>query len=100
MSDCEMVMGYGGISLKKLELFYRMCREMDIAGNPGYYRNHMLLDGLTVGQVLAIFNGNINLRDGIVYYSRGHGWRLRKVPHWHDVFVERFPCVDISEAQS
>lgn len=29
-------------------------------------------------------------RDGILYYSRGHGWRVRKNPHWRDVFNKRF----------
>lgn len=29
-------------------------------------------------------------RDGILYYSRGHGWRVRKHPHWREVWQERF----------
>lgn len=29
-------------------------------------------------------------RDGILYYSRGHGWRVRKKPHWKAVFNLRF----------
>ena len=30
-------------------------------------------------------------RDGILYYSRGHGWRVRKNPHWREVFAQRYP---------
>lgn len=30
-------------------------------------------------------------RTGIIYYSRGWGWRVRKEPHWKYVFYERFP---------
>lgn len=29
-------------------------------------------------------------RDGIVYYSAGHGWRVRKKPHWRKVYDKRF----------
>jgi hypothetical protein len=29
-------------------------------------------------------------RDGILYYSNGHGWRVRKNPYWKEVYVARF----------
>lgn len=32
-------------------------------------------------------------RDGILFYSRGHGWRVRKSPHWLSIFAARFPEV-------
>ena len=32
-----------------------------------------------------------NERKGILFYSRGWGWRLRKSPDWRKVLQERFP---------
>jgi hypothetical protein len=29
-------------------------------------------------------------RRGILFYSTGHGWRVRKKPYWKTVFRERF----------
>lgn len=28
-------------------------------------------------------------RDGILFYSRGHGWRVRRQPAWKDVLAEK-----------
>jgi len=37
------------------------------------------------------------LRDGIIFYSTGWGWRLRKKPAWHVVFAERFGANVLSD---
>lgn len=30
-------------------------------------------------------------RDGILFYSSGHGWRVRRAPAWQEVYNLRFP---------
>lgn len=30
-------------------------------------------------------------RDPLVFYSTGHGWRLRKNPHWSKTFSDLYP---------
>lgn len=42
-------------------------------------------------------------REGILFYSRGHGWRVRRQPKdWRQVFKERFPAIyaELTEGES
>lgn len=86
------------------EKLFELCWQMEQAGNTGWYDGDMLIGaaylirasdesfyshrelyGLQVKTIPAA------LRKGMLYYSSGWGWRVRKNPHWFAVFCERFP---------
>lgn len=79
-----------GLTRTKIEMFYEMCKWMSDS-NGGCHRQLVWhKDGYTtVGVVIDRIPQE--LRKGIVFYSGGHGWRVRKDPHWQVVFRERFP---------
>lgn len=65
---------------------WNMAEWLESGGNIGVYRATLIrLFGVTPSHIPK------RARDGIIFYSRGHGWRVRKDPHWKDVFRERFP---------
>lgn len=81
-----------GLSFGKIDLFYQLCSDLEKQGNRGFYplyRNNP--DTPQVGKYFILNKKYKSLRDGIIYYSRGHGWRVRKEPHWETVMLARFP---------
>lgn len=79
------------------EYLFELAWQMEQAGNSGWYDGDGLIELYQrhhyIGNVYRINVVAIPkpLRDGILYYSTGHGWRVRKNPHWFTVFCERFP---------
>lgn len=75
------------------EKLFELCWHIQMSGNRGVYT------GGTVSGDYGKSNHVRNtvdefpkpMRDGMLYYSAGHGWRVRKNPHWVTVFQERFP---------
>lgn len=75
-----------GLSEQQLRDFYAYCLYCEADGNRGGYDRRSRVRGAW------ILEGKYkHFRDGILFYSRGWGWRLRKKPHWKTVFAERFP---------
>lgn len=75
-----------GLSFNQIDKFYKLCQAIDTAGNGGWYRISVL------SHCSFILDNKMKpVRDGIIYYSRGHGWRVRKEPHWEAVMLARFP---------
>lgn len=65
--------------------FYRICARIDAAGNSGEYLAR------SRDKTGPFTRATKPLRAGIIYFSKGHGWRVRKKPkHWREVFKERF----------
>ena len=54
-------------------------------GNQGCYRSSIPSE-----HGWALHPKYIEFRRGILFYSTGHGWRVRKKPYWKQVFRERF----------
>jgi hypothetical protein len=86
MIDDPEIVAERGISSAILKGFWDWCCQMD-KDNRGSYNARL-------GAYDAPFLKNViptALRKGIAYYSKGHGWRVRKKPLWKTVFAERFP---------
>jgi hypothetical protein len=80
-------MGSRTLSLKQIQRFYELCEYIDSRGNAGEYpmdRHEPDSLWLVTGPAFK------ELRDGIIFYSTGHGWRVRKSPHWKETFNQRF----------
>lgn len=60
---------------------YDLASALEESGNGGSYRS----SGDWV--LLPAYK---QYRDGILFFSTGWGWRVRKKPHWKTVFQERF----------
>lgn len=62
----------------------RVAEHIDAGRNDGIYRR--------MSSPIAAHEWVLNpkwkaWRDGVLYYSKGHGWRCRKKPHWRDVLA-------------
>lgn len=83
------------------ETLFELCWHMENQRNTGWYAG----DILPLGEITHR-RGNIpvhfgipfdprtipvEMRKDILYYSSGHGWRVRKNPHWFTTFCQRFP---------
>jgi HAD superfamily hydrolase (TIGR01662 family) len=67
----------------QIHTFWALCESLEVLGNKGEYS--------TISRRWEITEPKYkSLRDGILFYSRGHGWRVRKKPHWREVFTDRF----------
>lgn len=62
--------------------FFNLCEWMESQNNVGFWPNHDSPSKFMRHEYMK-------LRAGILYYSE-YGWRVRKNPHWRDVFKERF----------
>ena len=67
------------------EAIYRLAEYIDADCNEGHYYRY-----LPEAHRWVTLPPYKVYRDGILYYSAGHGWRVRKKPHWRDVFKTRF----------
>lgn len=72
------------ITKELAEELYDLCAYIDRMGNGGAYAH-----GKHSPKSIQHYRHK-HLRDGILYYSTGHGWRVRKHPHWQSVFSERY----------
>lgn len=65
---------------------YRIAQHLEATGNHGSYPGN-------IKRAVGVKPTEIpkSQRDGILFYSRGWGWRLRTHPHWKNVFAKRFP---------
>lgn len=63
---------------------FKMATYLDETGNRGTYRTTRFEWGYVLSPKYASY------RKGIVFYSKGWGWRVRKKPHWKTVYNERF----------
>lgn len=85
------------LTLDQLKRFWELCVRIDGRGNHGEYAGYRKDATYDWHITLPKFKP---LRDGILHYSRGHGWRVRKKPqHWKVVFRLRFPAWREYEAQ-
>lgn len=53
-------------------------------GNSGFY-----VRDCPIEYRYALHSSHKRYRDGILFYSRGHGWRVRKKPHWKTIYDAR-----------
>lgn len=64
---------------------YALCEWLDADGNRGRYRS-----GIPDGLAYVLAPKHADYRKDILFFSSGHGWRVRKMPHWKTVYQERF----------
>jgi hypothetical protein len=74
---------------------YKLAWWLEADRNKGSYTGQM-----PKGWARVLRKEDKPLRDGIVYYSSGHGWRVRKIPHWKGIYLERFGVDFADEAMS
>lgn len=73
------------LSEREIRNFYALCEAFEAEGNSGHYTDYNRTGGF-------IYEGKyVRFRTGILFFSTGWGWRLRKKPHWREVFAQRFP---------
>jgi hypothetical protein len=65
---------------------YALAFLLDITGNTGSY-----VSTCVSSYGIDPRDTKPKARTGILFYSKGHGWRVRKSPYWRDVFFERYP---------
>lgn len=70
---------------EQLRGFYNICESMENSGNGGWYRGSFNGDA---GGLFITDRKFVNYRQGIVFFSTGWGWRLRK--GWRETFGQRF----------
>lgn len=63
---------------------YKLATYIDEGGNRGIYRS------TRVEWMYVLSPKWAEYRKDILYYSKGHGWRVRKKPHWRTVYDQRF----------
>lgn len=69
----------------ELRAFYDLCEQMEREGNKGWYSGDLSRMGYTR---FAFDRKFVAHRKGIIFYSGGWGWRLRK--NWRETFGQRF----------
>lgn len=82
------------------ERLFELCWHMEQQRNSGWYSGDDIVLGhgydnrgvrFDIGIYCNPLDFPIEMREGILYYSAGHGWRVRKKPHWFAIFSARFP---------
>lgn len=66
---------------------FQLATQFEDKGNGGWY--HWMVEP-QYRYVLSKNKTLLEYRRGILYYTRGWGWRVRKKPHWKEVYKERF----------
>lgn len=67
------------------EAVRELAAHIDAGGNKGVYAKD------APEHLQWVLTGDMKpFRDGILFYSTGHGWRVRKAPDWVTVFEQRF----------
>ena len=73
---------------KELRAFYDLCERMEADRNRGWYTGDMCFHGGVHSQRFIKDRKFLPYRKGIIFYSTGWGWRLRK--GWRETFGQRF----------
>lgn len=76
------------LNLVQILKFRTLCEWLEHCGNRGSYAGYT---GDPDGLWYVTRPEFKPQRDGIIFYSTGHGWRLRKSPNWAETFEQRFP---------
>lgn len=72
---------------EKAAAIYEAAQLIEADGNGGIYAGHFPESCSWI--LLSQYKPD---RDGILFYSSGHGWRVRRKPYnWREIFSERFP---------
>ena len=64
---------------------YALCEWLEAVGNTGRYQS-----SIPGNLVYVLAPRYVDYRKDILFFSAGHGWRVRKNPHWKTVYQERF----------
>lgn len=71
----------------ELRAFYDLCERMQNEGNGGWYTGDLCYMGKDAERFIRD-RKSLAYRSGIIFFSTGWGWRLRK--NWREVFGQRF----------
>jgi hypothetical protein len=72
----------------ELRAFFDLCEQMQSEGNGGWYTGDLCQMGGAGAVAFIRERKHKPYREGIIFYSTGWGWRLRK--NWRDTFGQRF----------
>lgn len=72
----------------ELRAFYDLCERMESEGNKGWYTGDLCHMAGAAGAAFISGRKHLPYRAGVIFFSTGWGWRLRK--SWRETFGQRF----------